>query len=78
MCKKMKIEVRCFATISNYAPKDGFLEVSPNSTIKDIMDLLKLPENEVKVIFVNGKHEKKDYVLKDGDRVAFFPAVGGG
>lgn len=74
----MKIEVRCFATISNYNPPNGYLEIPEKSTVKDVINILNLPENEVKVIFVNGKHEKKDYVLNDGDRVAFFPAVGGG
>jgi molybdopterin converting factor small subunit len=33
---------------------------------------------EIKVAFVNGKHAHMRTQLQEGDRVALFPAVGGG
>ena len=74
----MKVEIRCYATLSKYAPKDGVLELFENANVKDVLDKLNLHEKDVKVVFVNGIHARFDTKLKDGDRVAFFPAVGGG
>lgn len=74
----MKIQVACFATLSPYAPADGYLEVDQGVTPEDILDLLGIPGREVKVIFVNGQNSGLDTTLKDNDRVGIFPAIGGG
>ena len=42
------------------------------------MKELKIPEDEVTLIFVNGRHADGRLSLKEGDVVAFFPPVGGG
>ncbi len=47
-------------------------------TVKDVIHTLKIPCEEVKVVFVNGKHASLQTKLKDGDRIGIFPAVGGG
>ncbi|MFP4109052.1 MAG: MoaD/ThiS family protein [Desulfonatronovibrio sp.] len=74
----MKIQVACFATLSQYAPEDGHLEVSQGATPEDILDLLGIPRQEVKVIFVNGQNAGLQTLLQDNDRVGIFPAIGGG
>jgi len=50
------------------------------STAQDIMDDLGISEHKLPlgVLMVNSRHEKEDYVLKEGDIVALFPKVGGG
>lgn len=46
---------------------------------QDIIDELKLSEQlPLGVLMVNGKHEKEDYLIKEGDEIALFPKVGGG
>ena len=72
------LEVKCFATLGKYAPPDGKLPFSPGMKVRDVLTLLDIPEKEVKVIFINGKHSSLDTILSDGDRVGIFPAVGGG
>ncbi len=74
----MKIQVACFATLSPYAPADGYLEVDQGGTPADILDLLGIPRQEVKVVFVNGENSGLEATLKDNDRVGIFPAIGGG
>lgn len=74
----MKIEVNCFATLSNYTPKDNIVEIPKCSRIRDLIQLLGIDEKKVKVIFLNGKHAKLDHYLHQGDRIGIFPAVGGG
>lgn len=74
----MQIEVKCFATLSDFTPEGGIMDVEDGFTIKQVMDTLGMQESDVKIMFINGKHESLDSVLKEGDRLGLFPAVGGG
>ena len=80
-CKgaRMDLEIKCFATLADFAPPDGRLTGMPEgSTVADVMHRLNLPPEEVKITFVNGLHAEAGRVLRQGDRVGLFPAVGGG
>lgn len=75
----MRIELKCFATLAQYVPPgDDPREVPDNLTVAGLMAHFKLPAEEVKLIFVNGKRVEPDHLLADGDRVGLFPPVGGG
>ncbi len=79
----MKIEVNLFASLARYKPENtgrhSWIETCPEGTLViDFLHQLNVPEEEVKLIFVNGKHAKGDNVLSEGDRVGIFPPVGGG
>ncbi|SHI48812.1 MoaD/ThiS family protein [Halodesulfovibrio aestuarii] len=74
----MQVEIKCFATLSDFTPKGGFLAVDDGSTVKQVIDLLGIKAEDVKIMFINGKHESLESVLKEGDRLGLFPAVGGG
>lgn len=75
----MELEIKCFATLTEYAPADGRLAAVPEGMdVGGLMVHLGLPVDDVKIIFVNGVHAEPETLLKQGDRVGFFPAVGGG
>ncbi|VFQ44484.1 molybdopterin synthase/thiamin biosynthesis sulphur carrier beta-grasp [Desulfoluna butyratoxydans] len=77
----MKLELKLFATLRPYLKgtcEDGTLEVPDNTTVADVIELLKLPEEQVRLIFVNGRHADRDRELCAGDRLGIFPPVGGG
>lgn len=77
----MRIDVRLFATLRPYIKgiyDEGTMEFPPGTTVQHIITALKIPDGEVRLIFVNGKHETLEYVLSDGDRLGLFPPVGGG
>ena len=82
--KGMKIEVKLYASLGRYMPqaelekRQGYLEVGEGTTIKTLLESLKVPLETVKLIFLNGIHAKADNVLKDGDRLGVFPPVAGG
>ncbi len=78
-----KVEIRLYAGLRKYHPNgqssDAFtLEMGKDAKLADIIDALKIPRQEVSVLMVNGKWEKEDYPLKEGDRVGLFPLIGGG
>lgn len=79
----MDIELHLYATLAKYLPKDAtsktaMITMAPGETVRDLITGLGIPENTVKLIFINGVHGKTDTVLNDGDRVGLFPPVGGG
>ena len=79
----MKIELRLYASLAAFMPeqtggKTLTMEVSDGTTIRDLLQQLKVPRKEIKVIFLNGIHADDGDILKEGDRVGIFPAVAGG
>lgn len=79
----MNIELNLFVSLSKYKPEDvgsdsWIVKCSEGDTIHTLLNRFKVPEKEVKVIFINGVHAKLDAALNDGDRVGVFPPVGGG
>lgn len=52
--------------------------VPAGSTLGDLVASLSLPEDLVKIAFVNGRQQKLDYRLQPDDQVGMFPPVAGG
>lgn len=80
----MKITVKLFANLVQFSPNPTFsgapfqMELSPGATLADVVQVLQLPEEEVKVLFVNGIICELDRILNENDVVGIFPPVGGG
>ncbi|MDC0335417.1 MoaD/ThiS family protein [Pseudodesulfovibrio sp.] len=75
----MGIEIKCFATLSQYLPDnaDNF-PIDNGETVKSLMDKLGIPEKDVTLMFINSARAYLESELKDDDRVGLFPPVGGG
>lgn len=79
----MQIQVKLFATLCRYsdhqAPGIPFeMEVADRATLSDLVRWLKLPLEEVKVCFVNGRARPQEWSLEPGDEIGIFPLVAGG
>ena len=79
----MKIQLNLYASLARYLPHKGkgnpcTLELVDGTTIDEVLTLLKIPSNVVKLLFLNGVHAAGDEILKEGDRVGVFPPIGGG
>jgi molybdopterin converting factor small subunit len=79
----MVVTVKLFASLSRFSP--GGLPgtpfeviVPPSTSLRQLADQLCIPEDEVKISFVNGVICDFDRTLEPGDQVGFFPPVGGG
>ena len=54
------------------------MDLPDGTTVQDLIRHLELPEDQVKIVFVNALFRQMDHVLADGDELGVFPAVGGG
>lgn len=77
------IHVKLFATLRRHYPDLGIGEAMPmelpeGATVGQLLGELRLAEEQVTVVFVNGTVQGEDHSLTDGDEVGIFPPVGGG
>ena len=79
----MALKVLLAATLRKYLPgydaATGYeMEIQPGDNVRVVARNLGIPEQEVKLIMVNGIGASWDTVLRGDERVALFPPVGGG
>jgi len=79
----LNIDVFLYATLSKYLPEGStnrstVLNPPEGACVRDVIEELGIPENSVKLIFINGSHARMDTPLSDNDRIGLFPPVGGG
>ncbi|MCP4722568.1 MAG: MoaD/ThiS family protein [Desulfobacteraceae bacterium] len=75
----MHIDLKLFVTLAKYLPLGSeAYEINEGTTINELMMDLGIPHDIVKLIFINGKKQDRNYRIQQGDRVGLFPPVGGG
>jgi sulfur carrier protein ThiS len=77
----MVIYVQSYADMSKYTAHlgpEGELEVPDGAAVKDVLTLLKVPQDRKAVVIVNGRGRPAEHGLQPGDRVVFFPPLEGG
>jgi molybdopterin synthase sulfur carrier subunit len=77
------VHVKLFATLRRVRPDlslgQSFRVALPEgATVADLIDELGLPEEEIKLVFVNATYRELDHILSAGDEIGIFPPVGGG
>jgi molybdopterin synthase sulfur carrier subunit len=79
----MAIDVKLSSALRPYVP--GYnplvglqLNAKPDLTALELITSLGIPPKEVKIIMLNGRAVDRESLVRDGDRVGLFPAVGGG
>ncbi len=78
------IQLKLFATLSRFMPGTDLPGIPKEKQIPDGTSLaglvfhLGIPDEEVKLCYVNGLFQELDYILQDKDEVGIFPPIGGG
>lgn len=77
----MKVAVKCFATLADGETCDfkdsRTYDFDAGADIHTLMLRLSIPQDSVKLVFVNSRKAEFDTRLSEGDQVALAPAVGG-
>ena len=79
----MPIHIKLSSTLRHHLPdydpfKDYMIEHIPGEDLTALIERLGLTGQEIKILMINGRSSRPDSIIKDGDRVALFPTVGGG
>lgn len=79
----MPIHIKLSSTLRQYVPdynpeKGMNLEEFPQCNATAIAKQLGIPISEIKFVMLNGRYQPLECKVQSGDRLAFFPAVGGG
>ena len=79
----MRVHIKLSTTLRDavpgYAPTLGLdLDTDGPATAASVAEQIGLCPADIKIVMINGQRAPLDASLNDGDRVAFFPAVGGG
>jgi len=80
----MKIQLNLFASLTRFLPApegtdfSNLVDLDEGTTIDVLLDRLKIPREQPKIIFLNGIHAEGTTVLKEGDRLGIFPPLAGG
>jgi len=65
--------------VPDYQPSQGLtMDLNEVRSLLDLARNLNLPVEDIKITMLNGRRVDLNSPVSDGDRVAFFPAVGGG
>ena len=74
----MVVEVRLFATFRKDRFKTKEMDLSANTSIADLLKLLKIPKEQVGILLVDGRAAKLAQKLTSKNVVSLFPAIAGG
>ncbi len=74
----MKVKVKLFASLRTFGPDEQVLEVPTQTTIDDVIHILRIPGTIRLLRIVNGEHRPADHRLLDNDELALFPPIAGG
>lgn len=74
----MQVTVKLFATLRQDRFDIDTLDLPPETKVIDVIQKIGIPEKEVTLVFINGRHGDVTSELHDGDTLAVFPPVGGG
>ncbi len=79
----MKVEVRLFALLESYLPPHASgdaasLDVPLGTTVRDVVELLEIPDDLSCLTVVNGRDAPPEQLLAPGDVLSMFPPLAGG
>lgn len=79
MDRESYIQLKLFANLQNFMPPtaDNFA-IEAGLTIGALLARLDIPEDKIKLVFVDGVRAELTTILDGGERVGIFPPVGGG
>jgi molybdopterin converting factor small subunit len=73
------ITIKLFASLKRFKPAASEnYAIESGITVKKLLKGLGVPEDEVKLVFIDGAKHDLSTTLNGGERVGIFPAVGGG
>ena len=79
MSKESYIQLQLFASLRKFMPPvaDNYA-IEAGITVGRLITQLDVPQEQIKLVFVDSVKAKMTTILNGGERVGIFPPVGGG
>jgi len=74
----VNVRVKLFASFRKGRFKDELLEVSADSTVRQVVQGLRIEEGTLGVVLRNGCAAALEARLNEGDELSLLPLIGGG
>ena len=79
MTGQIEVDLLLFATLRRRGLKSQQrITLQVSTSVRGVAEALAIPQGEIHLVFINGRAASFDQDLQDGDRLALFPAIGGG
>jgi len=79
---EMKVKLKLFATLRKHIEENDTgtceLDLTESTSVQEVLDLMKIPNNIPKIILINGMQKRAEDALQDGDTLSVFPPIAGG
>ena len=73
------IQIKLFASLQKFMPVSAEnYAIEAGITVGELLQQLEIPQDMIKLVFINNVHAELTSILKGGERVGIFPPVGGG
>ena len=73
------IQIKLFASLQKFMPAtaDNY-PIEAGITVGTLLEQLDIPQDMIKLVFIDNVRSELTSILKGGERVGIFPPVGGG
>jgi molybdopterin converting factor small subunit len=73
------IQIKLFASLQKFMPASAEkYTIESGITVGELLQQLDIPQDMIKLVFINNAHAELTSILNGGERVGIFPPVGGG
>jgi molybdopterin converting factor small subunit len=73
------IQIKLFAGLQKFMPASAEnYAIEAGITVGSLLQQLDIPQDMIKIVFIDNVHAELTSILKGGERVGIFPPVGGG
>jgi molybdopterin synthase sulfur carrier subunit len=73
------IQIKLFASLQKFMPASAEnFAIEAGITVGALIQQLNIPQDMIKLVFIDNVHAGLNTTLKGGERVGIFPPVGGG
>jgi molybdopterin converting factor small subunit len=73
------IQIKLFASLQKFMPASAEkYAIEAGITVGALLQQLNIPQDMIKLVFIDSVHAELNSTLKGGERVGIFPPVGGG
>jgi molybdopterin converting factor small subunit len=73
------IQIKLFASLQKFMPASAEnYAIEDGITVGALLEQLDIPQDMIKLVFVDNVRAELTSILKGGERVGIFPPVGGG